>query len=93
MVLNEITGQIPSVKIEAEKLKIPVNITLADPSFYKPKKIYLLIGADLFLFYYGHAAAPLLATRCILQFAWKYENSLPDIADIMRDDFYVIGFR
>lgn len=45
--LNEITGLVPSVKIEAGKLKIPKNITLADPSF-PSNKIDLLIGDDLF---------------------------------------------
>ncbi|KAG5865264.1 hypothetical protein JTB14_025008 [Gonioctena quinquepunctata] len=38
----------PSIAIKAEILKIPGHIELADPEFYKPGPVDMLIGADLF---------------------------------------------
>lgn len=47
-VINEITNNVPGKKIDISNLAIPLNIKLANPTFYKPKKIDILIGADLF---------------------------------------------
>lgn len=46
-VLPEITENLPNVKLESS-LDIPVNLKLADPTFYLPGKIDMIIGADLF---------------------------------------------
>ncbi|XP_050301535.1 uncharacterized protein LOC126739769 [Anthonomus grandis grandis] len=48
LVLPEITGYIPSVKLDVSSLDIPKNITLADPSYHRPGKVDLLIGNELF---------------------------------------------
>ena len=37
-----------SIEIERAHLEIPKNITLADPEFYNPSEIDLLIGVKLF---------------------------------------------
>ncbi|VEN35931.1 unnamed protein product, partial [Callosobruchus maculatus] len=47
-VLPQITERLPSIPINTTDLKIPKNIKLADPSFFMPEKVELLIGADLF---------------------------------------------
>lgn len=48
LVLPEITTPLPAVKLNVSGLKVPNNITLADPTFYEPNSIDILIGVDLF---------------------------------------------
>ncbi|CAH2097522.1 unnamed protein product [Euphydryas editha] len=48
LILDELTGNIPRQSIGTKTIKLPKNIVLADPQFYKPAPIDLLIGADLF---------------------------------------------
>lgn len=47
-VLQNITGNLPSIQLDITQFDIPKNINMADPTFYKPDKIDMLIGADLF---------------------------------------------
>ncbi|KAH9637392.1 hypothetical protein HF086_012005 [Spodoptera exigua] len=47
LVLPQITAQLPSLNVNIN-FNIPDNVTLADPNFYSPYEIQLLIGADLF---------------------------------------------
>lgn len=47
-VLPSITDNIPSRHVDLLKLKIPSNICLADPNFYSPAPIDMLLGADIF---------------------------------------------
>ncbi|CAH2006544.1 unnamed protein product [Acanthoscelides obtectus] len=47
-VLDKITTDIPDAPINAKYLNIPVNIELADPEFYDPQSIDVLIGANAF---------------------------------------------
>ncbi|KAJ8976397.1 hypothetical protein NQ317_003947 [Molorchus minor] len=47
-ILNKITCHLPQVIINKDKLDIPENIMLADPSFFKPSKIDLLLGSDIY---------------------------------------------
>ncbi|XP_045491084.1 uncharacterized protein LOC123690968 [Colias croceus] len=48
LVLNELTGRLPKTPVDIKALKIPNSLTLADPEFYKPAPIEVLIGADIF---------------------------------------------
>ncbi|XP_051166617.1 uncharacterized protein LOC127284933 [Leptopilina boulardi] len=48
LVLPQITNDIPSIPIKPSILEIPKNIQLADPDFYQPGKIDLLIGVKVF---------------------------------------------
>lgn len=48
LVIPEICGVMPGCEIDISSLDIPKNIFLADPGFYKPSKIDMLIGASLF---------------------------------------------
>ncbi|XP_045541455.1 uncharacterized protein LOC123722945 [Papilio machaon] len=47
-VLNELTGRLPKTPVDIKSIKLPENIQLADPMFYQPAPIDVLIGADLF---------------------------------------------
>ncbi|XP_028160091.1 uncharacterized protein LOC114352628 isoform X3 [Ostrinia furnacalis] len=47
-VLPRITSFLPPVSIDVETIRIPNNIELADPTYYLPSEVDLLIGADLF---------------------------------------------
>ncbi|KAH9635165.1 hypothetical protein HF086_009505 [Spodoptera exigua] len=48
LVLPFITSEVPSREIKVSYFDLPSNIILADPMFYKPADIDLLIGAGLF---------------------------------------------
>ncbi|XP_055680897.1 uncharacterized protein LOC129788679 [Lutzomyia longipalpis] len=47
-VLERITGNQPSTMINRDALVIPHDIQLADPDFYKPGSIDLLLGSEVF---------------------------------------------
>ncbi|XP_066261289.1 uncharacterized protein [Euwallacea similis] len=47
-VIPKITGPLPAAPININHLKIPINCKLADPEFFKPQEIDMLIGSDLF---------------------------------------------
>lgn len=49
LVVSKLSNRIPNEKIEMKSLKLPSNITLADPNFLKPTHIDILIGGELFL--------------------------------------------
>jgi hypothetical protein len=48
LVLPKITGNIPEYSVKNLNINIPEDIQLADPNFYKPFPIDLLLGAGLF---------------------------------------------
>lgn len=47
LVLPEITGSLPAIKIDYNKLS-QKKVVLADPTFWKPRPIDILIGEDMF---------------------------------------------
>lgn len=47
-VLKSISGYHPDQSVNVGDWKIPKNLTLADPYFYKPQRINMLIGAESF---------------------------------------------
>ncbi|XP_033232030.1 uncharacterized protein LOC117183008 [Belonocnema kinseyi] len=49
LITPEINPFAPSEPINRSELKIPTNLHLADPEFYKPGEIDALIGAEIFL--------------------------------------------
>ncbi|GBL95711.1 hypothetical protein AVEN_665-1 [Araneus ventricosus] len=48
MVVPKISSVTPSCNLDISKLSLPKNIKLADPSFHKPAKISMLLGAQVF---------------------------------------------
>jgi hypothetical protein len=48
LVLSKITRHIPEYSLKNLNINIPEDIQLADPNFYKPFPIDLLLGAGLF---------------------------------------------
>lgn len=49
LVLNDITGNIPSQRVYIDRQQIRSDIVLADPQFDEPAEIDLLVGADVFM--------------------------------------------
>nr|CAH7763987.1 unnamed protein product [Callosobruchus chinensis] len=47
-VIDKITGYLPDFVIDKDRWNIPSNIRLADPTFHKPGKIDILLGANIF---------------------------------------------
>nr|CAH7718716.1 unnamed protein product [Callosobruchus chinensis] len=47
-IIEKITGNLPDFPIHTNDWNIPCNIKLADPTYNKPGKIDILIGADVF---------------------------------------------
>lgn len=47
-VLDKFVSNLPQVTIAVDKLQIPSDLQLADPSFYKQKSVDILIGADVY---------------------------------------------
>uniref|UniRef100_A0A182XPL5 DUF1758 domain-containing protein n=1 Tax=Anopheles quadriannulatus TaxID=34691 RepID=A0A182XPL5_ANOQN len=48
-ILPEITRELPSSPIDISSWELPSNIELADPTFYQPGQIDMLIGIDLLI--------------------------------------------
>ena len=48
LVIPNITGNLPSLYFDPKLITIPKNVLLADPTFYKPSKVDLLLGANIF---------------------------------------------
>ncbi|XP_062527227.1 uncharacterized protein LOC134199734 [Bombyx mori] len=48
LVIPHITNRLPNVEIDTSTLNLPANIELADPSFFNPSDIHMLLGADVF---------------------------------------------
>lgn len=48
LLVPTITGILPSVEIDFQDLDIPCGIQLADPKFFQPSTIDVLLGADIF---------------------------------------------
>lgn len=48
LVLPTITGKLPQVKINTKSISLPEGINMADPEFYQPNTVDLLLGAGLF---------------------------------------------
>lgn len=48
LLVPTITGVLPGTEIDIHKLGIPSNIQLADPRFFQPSPIDILLGADVF---------------------------------------------
>ncbi|XP_055941843.1 uncharacterized protein LOC129971891 [Argiope bruennichi] len=49
LAIPKITDLMPSTYIDLEGIEIPPYVQLADPEFFSPKKVDILIGAEIFL--------------------------------------------
>lgn len=66
-ILPKITDKLPQASIRVNDLGIPNHIRLADPQFYNPSDIDLLLGADVFWDLIGSNRWSLGSQRPILQ--------------------------
>ncbi|XP_076382083.1 uncharacterized protein LOC143260481 [Megalopta genalis] len=48
LIIPQITENLPNVSMESNAIPVPKNVKLADPQFYKTRKIDILIGGGLF---------------------------------------------
>lgn len=48
LVLPKLTSNIPLMHIDTSNMNVPGNIKLADPQYYKPQKIDIILGASVF---------------------------------------------
>ncbi|KAL0870369.1 hypothetical protein ABMA27_005379 [Loxostege sticticalis] len=48
LVVPVITGPLPSTDVNIDNFNLPKNMQLADPLFYRPSNIDILLGADVF---------------------------------------------
>lgn len=48
LILDKITGNLPTVTVNVNQFVVPTNVHLADENFYSPSKIDLLLGASIF---------------------------------------------
>jgi len=46
--LPNLTSKLPLMPVNLTELKVPVNISLADPSFHIPKKVDIILGAEIY---------------------------------------------
>ncbi|XP_059046961.1 uncharacterized protein LOC131842448 [Achroia grisella] len=58
-ILPEITKLLPPASIDIRNIPIPSNLQLADPSFYCPSAIDILVGAEVFWAVLGSASIKL----------------------------------
>lgn len=82
MILDKITEFLPQVAIDINKLSFPPDIihNLADPSFYEPSEIDLLLGADIYysllsneIIHLGNSLPTLINT----QLGWVIAGNVP----------------
>ena len=66
-ILPKITGYLPNVPVHIEGLGLPENISLADPSFYEPHEIDILLGAEHFFNIIGNNKISLGQNKPVLQ--------------------------
>jgi len=46
--LPNLTSKLPLMPVNLTELKVPVDISLADPSFHVPKKVDIILGAEIY---------------------------------------------
>ncbi|XP_055714723.1 uncharacterized protein LOC129808837 [Phlebotomus papatasi] len=79
LVIPVITDNLPSALFDPAKLKLPPYVQLADPEFYVPKKIDMLVGAEFFfqiLIPGQMIATPNLPTLQNTIYGWVLSGSL-----------------
>lgn len=81
LVMQKITMKLPSEPINIKNWNIPADIQLADPGFWKPKRVDMVIGAQVFfdLFHPG-GRIPLghgLPTLVNSELGWVVSGRIP----------------
>ncbi|KAH9627675.1 hypothetical protein HF086_016829 [Spodoptera exigua] len=67
LVVPKVTGTLPNSPVNILELDLPPNIELADPYFYCPAEVDLLLGADIFWDLVGFKRITLGVGRPVLQ--------------------------
>lgn len=72
-VISKVSSSIPNTLIHTENICLPSNIVLADPNFYTPSSIDILVGAEIFWGIIGMTRISLgknMPTLVDSQFGW-----------------------
>ncbi|KAI5636549.1 putative peptidase (DUF1758) domain-containing protein [Phthorimaea operculella] len=95
-VLPIISNAVPAYQIDVSELNIPHDIPLADPEFYLPSRVDLLLGADIFWDALENGRiklGPNRPTVCETKFGWLASGNCP--APVRRhseDEFLTCNF-
>ncbi|XP_049873590.1 uncharacterized protein LOC126375230 isoform X3 [Pectinophora gossypiella] len=90
LVMPNITGHLPNTPVDISRLNLPANIKLADPKFYQPSSIDLLLGAEIFFDVITTNKLNIGPGMPILQdskFGWIVAGPLNVCKDIPRNTF------
>ncbi|XP_047520275.1 uncharacterized protein LOC125059771 [Pieris napi] len=80
-ILPSLTDSVPNSTVNILNLNIPTNICLADPHFYKPASIDLILGADVFWNIVGNQRIELgdnKPTLCETRLGWIVSGPVCD---------------
>ncbi|XP_058816906.1 uncharacterized protein LOC131680205 [Topomyia yanbarensis] len=80
LVVPKITGVLPTTKVNVTTLAFPNGIDLADPGFYIPDKVNMLLGADVFFDMLMAGRIQLPNSAALLQetqFGWVLSGLVP----------------
>ena len=83
-VLKSITSSQPGRKIDVSDLNIPNNLDLADPLFFRPQKIDLLLGAGIFFELFCNGQIKLANSGPVIQktlFGWIVSGTCKQTAN------------
>lgn len=97
LIVPRITKQLPSCSIQVSQLPIPRNLKLADPLFYNPNNIDVLIGSELFFKLLESEKIELrddLPTLQNSKFGWLIAGSVPEylISDHINNGLSFNGY-
>lgn len=67
LVIPKITGDLPGIPVDVARLNLPEDIVLADPLFFDPSQVDVLVGADHFFEIISNHKLNLGPNRPILQ--------------------------
>lgn len=91
LVLETISSSIPSMRIHTEAINLPKHLRLADPQFYEPAPIDLLLGANIFWQVIGSGRIQLgkqLPTLQETEFGWLVAGCTPHTNNNTSNDCF-----
>ncbi|GFT76069.1 integrase catalytic domain-containing protein [Trichonephila clavipes] len=94
-VLEKLTAPLPTKKINEAHFSHLKNACLADPKFFVPNNIDMILGSDYFFSILlpgqitcSQTSASFLATRCIKQIALDDKDN-PNLSRVLQEDIYM----
>ncbi|XP_052565845.1 uncharacterized protein LOC128093365 [Culex pipiens pallens] len=85
LIVPRVTGALPAMKIDPKGWHIPESMLLADPKFYEPARVDMLVGAELFFDVLREGKLKLAPNLPLLQesqLGWLVSGPVAETADI-----------